>query len=145
MPHTKLIVAGLIIIGAIAYLMFSGINDSMVYYYTVSELMAKADSLDGRGVRVSGYVEPGSVQRTAGAPEIRFVVFEKQSDETVPVVYRGTVPDTFKENAEVVVEGTYRTGDRVFQANTLLAKCPSKYEARGDQHPRNVSIRGKAN
>ena len=140
MPHAKFIVAGVVIIGAIAYLMFSGINDSMVYYYSVSELMASAHSLEGKGIRVSGYVSPGTIQKTAGRPEIRFVVFEKHSDRTVPVVYQGIVPDTFKDNAEVVVEGTYRTDERLFHANTLLAKCPSKYEAMGDQHPKNVRI-----
>jgi cytochrome c-type biogenesis protein CcmE len=135
MPHAKFLIAGALIIGAIVYLMFSGINGSMVYYYSVSELLASADSLNGRGVRVSGHVSPGTIERVPGTPELHFTVFERESARTVPVVYRGIVPDTFKENAEVVVEGTYRAEERVFHANTLLAKCPSKYEAQGDEHP----------
>jgi len=140
MPHLKFIIAGALIIGAICYLMFSGINDSMVYYYSVSELMASSSDLNGKGIRVSGYVSPGSITRTSGQPEVKFLVFEKQSDRTVPVVYRGIIPDTFKDNAEVVVEGTYQSNEGVFHANTLLAKCPSKYESQGDKHPGDVAI-----
>lgn len=140
MPHAKFIVAGALIIGAIVYLIFSGINSSMVYYYSVSELLASADDLDGKGVRVSGYVAPGTIHRSPGTSEIEFLVFEKQSDRRVPVVYRGIVPDTFKDNAEVVVEGTYQADQKRFHANTLLAKCPSKYESQGDQHPDDVPL-----
>jgi cytochrome c-type biogenesis protein CcmE len=137
----KFIIAGGIIVGAVCYLMFSGIGDSMVYYYTVSELTAQARDVAGKGVRVSGYVAPGSVGRAPGRSELRFLVFEKGSPKTLPVVYGGIVPDTFKPNAEVVVEGVYRPEEGVFYATTLLAKCPSKYESKGAEHPDDVSIR----
>ncbi|HXK59734.1 MAG TPA: cytochrome c maturation protein CcmE [Acidobacteriota bacterium] len=145
MPHAKFIVAGTLIIGAIVYLMFSGINDSMVYYYSVSELLASAEDLNGKGVRVSGYVAPGTIQRTSGTSQVEFLVFEKESEKRLPVVYRGIIPDTFKENAEVVVEGTYLADQHRFQANTLLAKCPSKYESQGEEHPDDVPLGKEAN
>jgi len=58
----------------------------------------------------------------------------------VPVSYAGLIPDTFKDDAEVVVEGVCNPDDPSFNATTLLAKCPSKYESRGDQHPEDISV-----
>ncbi len=128
MPQLKFFVVGGLIIGAIAFLMFSGINDSMVYYYGVSEVLAKGPDIYDKGIRVSGYVEPGSIRKTSSESRVEFVVFEKKSDKTIPVVYQGIIPDTFKDHAEVVVEGEYKSSDQMFHATTLLAKCPSKYE-----------------
>lgn len=141
MPHLKFVIAGGLIIGAVCYLMFSGINDTMVYYYGVAEVMARAAELEGKGVRISGYVAPGTVRQDITRSQVEFTVFEKRSDQTLPVIYQGIVPDTFKENAEVVVEGSYHAQDRVFHATTLLAKCPSKYEALDAEHPKDVPIR----
>ncbi|MDA2928898.1 cytochrome c maturation protein CcmE [Acidobacteria bacterium AH-259-O06] len=141
MPHLKFMVAGTLILGAICYLMFSGINDSMVYYYTVSELMNKAEEIPGKGVRVSGYVSPGTIRGESTQSKVEFVMFEKESDRTLPVVYQGIIPDTFKDNAEVVVEGTYRPEEEVFEATVLLAKCPSKYETLATEHPQDIPIK----
>lgn len=134
-PHAKFVFAGALIIGAICYLMFSGINDSMVYYYTVSELKGASAKLNGQGVRVSGHVQPGSIDADKSGTRVEFVVFEKENGNTVPVIYEGIIPDTFKDNAEVVVEGIYSSTEGNFKAKTLLAKCPSKYEEQGSEHP----------
>lgn len=144
MPHLKFIVAGGLIVGAVCYLMFSGINDSMVYYYSLSELAAKSPELSGKGIRISGYVTPDSIQKDMRQSKVDFVVFDKASDHTLPVTYQGIIPDTFKDNAEVVVEGIYRPEDRAFRATTLLAKCPSKYEAMGKEHPKDIPIKKEA-
>jgi cytochrome c-type biogenesis protein CcmE len=144
MPHLKFIVAGSLIIGAVAYLMFTGISGSMVYYYSVPELLANSDRLAGKGIRVSGHVSPGSIEREPGNTRIHFTVFEPASRQTVAVVYQGIVPDTFKDNAEVVVEGTYQEQEQRFHATTLLAKCPSKYESQGDEHPEEIAVGQKA-
>jgi cytochrome c-type biogenesis protein CcmE len=140
MPHLKFMVAGGLIIGAICYLMFSGINDSMVYYYTVAEAMAKTPELSRKGIRVSGYVSPGTIRRDAAQSEVDFVIFEKESDRTLSVTYQGIIPDTFKDHAEVVVEGRYHPEERLFRATTLLAKCPSKYEG-VNEDPKRISKR----
>ncbi|MEE8350533.1 MAG: cytochrome c maturation protein CcmE [Acidobacteriota bacterium] len=140
MPHTKFIVAGGLILGAITYLLFSGISDSMVYYYTVSEALELAEERSGNGIRVSGYVSSGTIERDESASSVGFLVYEKDGDQTLPVVYQGIIPDTFGDDAEVVVEGTYRSEEGVFHANVLLAKCPSKYEAMGDEHPDDIPL-----
>ncbi len=142
MPRLKFIVVGALILGAISYLMFSGISDSMVYYYTVSEALDMEQELSSRGIRVSGYVQAGSIQKDNRQSQVEFLVFEKESDQTLPVIYQGIIPDTFKDNAEVLVEGMYRSEKGRFHANVLLAKCPSKYEALGPEHPQDVPIGG---
>lgn len=141
MPHPKFLIAIALIVGAVCYLMFSGANDSMVYYYTVSELQAKAPQLEGKGVRVSAHVIPGSIVQQPGSKSVHFQIEDKGSQVKLPVQYAGIIPDTFKDNAEVVVEGRYDRTTGVFHANTLLAKCPSKYQAMGDQHPADVPLR----
>ena len=129
MPHVKFLVAGSLILGAISYLMFSGMSDTMMYYYTVPETLAKAEQVQGRGIRVSGYVFPGSITRDPGRSRVQFLVCDDQRNQRIPVIYEGIIPDTFKDEAEVVVQGMYSSQEDLFRATILLAKCPSKYEA----------------
>ena len=140
MPHLKFIVAGGFILSAITYLMFSGISDSMVYYYTVSEALELAQESSSKGIRVSGYVSSGTIERDESASKVDFLVYERDSDQILPVVYQGIIPDTFKDDAEVVVEGNYHSEEGVFHANVLLAKCPSKYEAMAEEHPEGIPL-----
>ena len=114
----------------------------MVYYYTVSAALDMEQKLSNRGIRVSGYVQAGSIQKDNSQSQVEFLVFEKESDQTLPVIYQGIIPDTFKDNAEVLVEGMYRSEEGRFHANVLLAKCPSKYEALGPEHPQDIPIGG---
>jgi len=145
MPAPKFLIAGSLIVGAICYLMFSGINDSMIYYYSVSELMQKESELSGEGIRVSGYVSPGTIHLDQQLSQVEFVVSEKNSEGSLPVVYQGLIPDTFKDHAEVVVEGSYHSGQKRFHATTLLAKCPSKYESKGEAHSEEIPVAQRVN
>lgn len=128
LPSPKFIVAGLLIVGAVAYLMVSGFGDSMVYYYTLSELKEKKSELAGVGLRVHGHVSSGTIRIDRERSQVDFLVMEKKTPNTLPVTYQGIIPDTFKDGAEVVVEGTYQADRHHFQATVLMAKCPSKYE-----------------
>ncbi|MDP2720236.1 MAG: cytochrome c maturation protein CcmE [Dehalococcoidia bacterium] len=120
----KFLISGLIVFLAIAYLGFVGFRSSATFYYTVSELQAKGDSVKGQNLRVNGLVAPGSVQTEEGGFVLKFTVTEGGKD--IPVFYRGTVPDTFKAGNEVVAEGHIDSAG-IFQANTIMPKCPSKY------------------
>ncbi len=140
MPKLKFAIVGGLILGAIALLMFNGVNSAMIYYYTVPEVYAKGLELSDRGIRVAGYVQPGSIQKESSKSRVEFVVFEKNSEDTLPVVYEGLVPDTFKDHAEVVVTGKFSASESVFHASEVLAKCPSKYERMGEEHPEEVSL-----
>jgi cytochrome c-type biogenesis protein CcmE len=139
-PHLKFLVAGALIVGTISFLMFSGIDNAMVYYYTVSEVQSQGRQLTGKGIRISGHVRPGSIKRTEDGTSVDFEVYERSSGQALQVSYAGLIPDTFKDDAEVVVEGVYDLTDPSFNATTLLAKCPSKYEGRADQHPEYIPV-----
>ena len=106
------------------------------YYQTLAEF--RSDGQPGRPARVHGYVANGSIARSLEDREIRFEVVQEPphvggggaGDDRLAVVY-GTLdaPDMFKDGAEVVVEG--RMGDdAIFVADNVMAKCPSKFEAK---------------
>ncbi|MFN8521928.1 MAG: cytochrome c maturation protein CcmE [Chloroflexota bacterium] len=123
----KLVVAAGCLIVAVAYLVSSAIESNGVYYLTVEELRSSGAQASGRQVRVAGDVTPGTVQKEEAGLAVRFMV--QDGSGQIPVYYRGKpVPDIFGENVQVVVEGKYGT-DGTFVASTLLAKCPSKFEA----------------
>ena len=119
----QLAIVGLVILAAVGYLVFSGLRTN-VYYQTVSELQA-GGAAGGKQVRLAGNVVADTIVREEGSSTIRFQVAD--AGGTLPVVYRGAVPDIFGPNIEVVLEGTYDPSAG-FTANTLLAKCPSKFE-----------------
>jgi cytochrome c-type biogenesis protein CcmE len=121
----KFIVAITVIAVAIAYLVYGGVNDTMIYYLTVQELKDKVPSVYKQKVRVSGKVVPGSIRNEIDG-SLEFTIAD--GEETLDVKYKGIVPDIFKDDVEAVVEGLY-TPDNVFVASLLLAKCPTKYES----------------
>lgn len=120
----KFLIGGIIVCLAVGYLGYMGFTGSATYYYTVNELFEQGNSIYGENVRVNGQVAPGSVEQEAGSHILKFSIIE--GEESLPVVYQGVVPDSFKVGNDVVVEGNLDSNG-VFQANTLMAKCPSKY------------------
>jgi len=135
----RLIIVGGIMLLGVGYLLYSSMDSSMVYYYTVDEVLNSNQDFSGRGTRISGWVRPESVRLSENGKGVRFEVSDKESGSTMKVIYNGIVPDTFKEDSEVVVEGTWNSSTHTFSASVLLAKCPSRYEGRGDSHPQDVS------
>lgn len=121
----KFVVGSVVIVLTLAFLGYSGFQESKAYYQTVSELYASKEVAYDRRLKVAGDVVPGSIVREGKA--IKFVI--SQETETLPVVYVGTdaPPDTFVDRAQAVVEGKYGR-DGVFTANKMQAKCASKYE-----------------
>lgn len=112
---------------------------SFQYFQDLDEFHANASQMVGRSARVHGYVANASIDRDL---EAKHVTFEVQNapphaggpiGQTLEVVYRSLeTPDLFKDGAEVVVEGqlVLSNGETVFEATNLLAKCPSKFEAK---------------
>lgn len=119
------LLGGLVILGAVIYLVFANTQANAVYYMTVSELK-HCTTCTTQSVRVAGVVQAGSVVRNDAKQLITFVIAD--SGQTLAVTYTGIVPDIFRPGIQVVVEGHY-TGQGPFQAQTLLAKCPSKFQA----------------
>ena len=122
----KFLIGGLIIVLAIAYLAYTGLENSTTYYYTVGELMGQESIADGENVKVNGRVVGGSVEQDTEERTLRFTIIDVEGEKSLPVVYQGVVPDTFTPGSEVVLEG-YLDSAGVFQANNILAKCASKY------------------
>ena len=120
----KFLIGGIIIFVAVGYLVYMGFAGAATYYYTVSEFMQQGNSIYGENVRVNGQVAPGSVQQEATERTLRFTIIE--GEESLPVFYQGVVPDTFKVGGSVVVEG-HLNSSGIFQAHTLMPKCPSRY------------------
>lgn len=113
-------IPGLVVAGCVGYLIYSASGGTSEYYLTVSEL--RTHSSAGM-VRVAGVVQD-DVQRSDGGLRVTFT--EKDQTAAMPVEYTGTLPDIFKPGITVVAEGTLGA-DGVFHAQTLLAKCPSKF------------------
>jgi len=126
MVRWPLILVALVLVGAFAFLGFNAFRSASIYYLTPSELLAKGEDIYNNDVRLSGTVMAGTVESYADNV-FEFTVTDDEGG-MIPVVYRGAVPDTFQEEGDVVVEGRL-TPLGVFEANRLLAKCPSKYEA----------------
>ena len=120
----------------VSYLVWTGISDTMVYYLTPTELMAKVaedPSFHSVGVKVSGHVISGTYQQGDGELVHLFEMRDiEHPDVSFPVHYEGVLPDTFTDDTDVVVEGRFGQ-DGVFQAKTLLTKCGSRYEAAPDE------------
>ena len=121
----KPIVISAAILMVIGYLIYTGLRDTMVFYLTVSEVMAKSQEDLTDTQKVGGMVTAGSVQWEPKTLKLSFRLEDEQAN--LLVNYSGVVPDSFKPGSEVIVEGTYR-GDGSFWATTIMPKCASKYE-----------------
>ena len=118
------LLAGLLIAGAVLYLVLANTRASAEYYMTIGELQRCA-TCSSQTVRVAGQVAAGSIQRNNQTQTLRFTMTDGKV--SMPVVYGGIVPDAFNPGLTVVVEGHIQNG--TFQAKTLLAKCPSKFQS----------------
>jgi len=126
----KIAAVGAALLCGIGLLALQSSRTATAYYKTLPEFLADRGTSD-RAVRVNGYVAEKSIVKQAGEP-MTFVLTDKAKQATLPVSYKEIVPDTFKDGAEVVVEGNMMTlpdGRQGFHASMLTAKCPSKYES----------------
>ena len=121
----KYLVAGVIVVAALVGLIYSGVRDSMVYFYTPSELKQKENQVRGKALRIGGMVVDGSVRWDPQTLLLTFQLTDGQG--TVAVRHKGTAPDLFKEGAGAVVEGTW-TSDGYFRASTIMAKHSEEYK-----------------
>ncbi len=126
----KFAVGGTLVVAALGVLMAVSFQGNMAYYVEVSEFLQTDRSAMRANYRVRGNVVAGTIVRRAGELGAEFEMTD--GTNALHVRYLQEVPDTFVDHAEVVVEGEMGP-DEVFLAHTLLAKCPSKYEA--DESP----------
>lgn len=123
--HQRMVLVMLAVAAALgaALLAMWGLKDRAAYFYTPTDVVAgKAGA--GKAMRLGGMVERGSVRREADGVTTRFIV--EDGEARVPVIYRGILPDLFREGSGVVAEGKLAT-DRTFVANNILAKHDERY------------------
>ena len=120
----RYLIGGVILVAAVGYLIYMALSSSAIYYVTVSELLDKGSDTYDTNIRVTGKVTEGSIEWDAETLELRFSVVE--GNASLPVIYKGARPDGFKAGADIMVEGRYHS-DRIFRADSILLKCPSKY------------------
>ncbi len=121
----KPIIISAVVVMVIGYLIYTGLRDTMIFYLTVSEVLASPTEELTETQKVGGLVTAGSVQWDPKTLKLSFKLEDEQAN--LIVNYSGVVPDSFKPGTEVIVEGTYR-GDGNFWAKTIMPKCASKYE-----------------
>src|ERR671918_154595 len=125
----KLLIGVMVIAACVGYLIYGGIQETIVYFVTPSELHAKGTLAFGKSLRLGGLVKAGSWTKEPGT---LFHIFELVDDtSTVKVAFRGIPPDLFGEGRGALVEGSYGP-DGLFQAKTILAKHSEDYQAAED-------------
>lgn len=123
----KVAISFTVIAVLMVWLTISGFNENMQYYVTITDVQAMDGSEVSKGLRVKGHLVAGSVEETTNSLEIFFLL--EENGNQMRVRYDKERPDTFKDGSEVLVEGKYLVEEGYFNANMLMAKCPSKYES----------------
>jgi len=121
----RYVIGGSILVLAVAALISVSLSSSLSYYLTVSELLDRESEFYDTSVRVIGKVSDDAIEWNPDTLELRFTITEGAS--SLPVVYEGAKPSGLQVNSDILAEGKYHL-DGVFRANTLIMKCPSKYE-----------------
>jgi cytochrome c-type biogenesis protein CcmE len=120
----KIGVTSLVLATVFGVLLYTTLGESMQYYKYVDEVVTSQSDWTGKKLQVHGYVVPGSIGKKRDRLEYRFDI--QRNGKTMRAFYTGIVPDTFKDDSEVVLTGVL-TKDG-FMANDMTAKCPSKYD-----------------
>lgn len=146
----KFLVGGFLIIAAIVYLIVTSTQSAAQYFLTVAELKDRGSAVVGRNVRVSGAVIGDSIQYNPQTLELRFTVADVPADQKdidargglaavlaaavtdpsaprLDVIYSGVKPDLMKNEAQAIMDGRMDESG-LFHADTLLLKCPTRYE-----------------
>jgi cytochrome c-type biogenesis protein CcmE len=114
---------------AIAFggLLYSTLSDGTEYFMHVDEVVANRPQWEGKTLQLHGYVVPGSILQRPNTLDYRFKV--QSNGRTIEASYSGIVPDTFKDESEVVLRGELTPQGFQTARNGVTAKCPSKYVA----------------
>lgn len=118
-----LVSAGLVTLALAAWLVLSAFQKNLVFFFTPSQVF-KGEAPQGRSFRIGGMVETGSMERQPDGITVKFVVTDMA--QRIPAVYRGILPDLFKEGKGVVAQGKLGP-DGIFAADEVLAKHDENY------------------
>jgi len=150
MKINKFVIGGMLILGAVVFLIWSATASTSEYFLTIDELNAKGSSIVDKNLRVSGAVIGDTIQYDAESLTLTFEVAHVSGDNSeletegglaealhqavldpsrsrMTVVYVGPMPDLLRHEAQAIVTG-HIDAEGIFHADELLLKCPTKYE-----------------
>lgn len=144
--RNRLIILGVVVALAVAYMIYAAFPGNALYFVTVSEFMGGEEYQDGRVLRVCGKLVPDSFLREDNGVTAHFQLMDNEgegecvepsataSSAALQVSHVGVMPDLFfNPHSEIILEGSY-TPAGVFEADNILVKCPSKYQSlEGDE------------
>ena len=120
-----LVIGGVVVLGLAATLVLSAFRDNLVFFFSPSDVVA-GKAPQGKSFRIGGLVEKNSVERQSDGVTVRFIVTD--TAQQIPVLYKGVLPDLFRECKGVVTQGKIGS-DGVFVASEVLAKHDENYMA----------------
>ena len=118
----SLIIATLTALAASVALILVAFEDNVVFFYSPSDLLKKRPG-PSQKIRIGGLVKKDSIKREPGMTEVSFEVTDLNN--SVAVIFKGILPDLFREEQGVVAEGSYR--EQLFYATQILAKHDEQY------------------
>jgi cytochrome c-type biogenesis protein CcmE len=119
-------ITSVVLVLALAGLMYSTLSEGTEYYKHVDEVAVNPGPWHGKNLQLHGFVVPNSILRRRDTLEYRFKIHSKGA--VIDASYVGIVPDTFKDDSEVVLKGRLEADGFHVAPNGVMAKCPSKYE-----------------
>lgn len=125
----RFLIGGLVIVAALAYIIYGGMQEAIVYFVTPSELKAKETTSADKFLRMGGMVLQGSLQKDVKNLTYNFEITDGTT--SIPVFFRGVPPDLFAEGKGAVVEGRIKQ-DGVFHATMIMAKHAEEYSPPAD-------------
>jgi cytochrome c-type biogenesis protein CcmE len=123
--------AAVLLASALVYTSFSASTEAR----EPSDVIASGS---GDTYDLTGKVVPGSIERTD--ERLAFDIEDRDGSESLPVTYTGTVPDPFRDGREVIVTGKLEEGTFVAEHDSLITKCPSKFQEEAEADPEHVII-----
>lgn len=135
--RTRFIIVAVVVVLALAFMIWAAFGENTRYFLTVSEFNSKTEIHDGQMVRVSGKLVEGTFDRAGKSTVSHFRLTDKDGVSSGTALlaarYEGVLPDLFfNPHSEIILEGSY-TSDGVFHADEILVKCPSKYQDLDEQ------------
>jgi cytochrome c-type biogenesis protein CcmE len=123
--YIKIGVTAIVLVLAFGGLLWSTLRDGTEYFKHVDEVLASPAQWQDKPLQLHGYVVPGSILQRPNTLEYKFKV--QNNGKVIDALYTGVVPDTFKDEAEVVLRGKLSPDGFHTEPNGVIAKCPSKY------------------
>ena len=125
---TQISATVLVLATAFGILLYSSLGESLQQYKYVDEVVAAPQQWEGQRFKLHGFVVPHSIGRKENTNSVEYRFDMQRNGKVMRAFYTGIVPDTFKDDSEVVLTGRLAP-DNTFHATEMTAKCPSKYDA----------------